>query len=344
MPWRRLSTRKDATSPASFVIVTAISYKDSIGDCGKDSARPTGSILISARPPSNDKADQAASIYLVLTGWILPTDTSLNIQIDQNPELPPIEFPSVWVPDADQPEGWRKAIPFMGFPGGKTKTIVVDVTDVIDPDDPRLRIRTSAQIYWDHAQLTVQTEPAPLVQQATELLTAELAYHGYSGSVKSNSRMPETYDYQQTSELPKWPPLRGSLTQFGQCDQLIRSWDDQMVVMSGGDELRMTFSVPETPIPAGWQRDFVLHCVGWDKDADLNTLAGQSTGPLPFRAMGQYPPTAAGLAELGQVEQANRGHRQRQQSFRAFWYRSDAGQPKKFFLPADSGYSPAGDW
>ncbi len=90
-----------------------------------------------------DKADPAASIYLVLTGWILPTDTSLNIQIDQNPELPPIEFPSVWVPAADEPDGWRKAIPFMGFPGGKTKTIVVDVTDVIDPDDPRLRIRTS---------------------------------------------------------------------------------------------------------------------------------------------------------------------------------------------------------
>ncbi len=112
-----------------------------------------------------------------------------------------------------------------------------------------------------------------------------------------------------------------------------------MVVMSGGDELRMTFAVPETPVPAGWQRDFVLHCVGWDKDADLNTLAGQSTEPLPFRGMGQYPPTAAGLAELGQVEQANRGHRQRQQSFRAFWYRGDTGQPKKFLLPADSGYS-----
>ena len=28
-------------------------------------------------------------IYLVLTGWILPTDTSLNIQIDQNPSLGP---------------------------------------------------------------------------------------------------------------------------------------------------------------------------------------------------------------------------------------------------------------
>ncbi|MCA9140516.1 MAG: VCBS repeat-containing protein, partial [Planctomycetales bacterium] len=62
------------------------------------------------------------SVLLVLRGWILPTDTSLNIQIDQNPDLPAIEFPSVWVPDASTESGWRNAIPFMGFPGGKTKT------------------------------------------------------------------------------------------------------------------------------------------------------------------------------------------------------------------------------
>ena len=79
-----------------------------------------------------EDASENAKIYLVLTGWILPTDTSLNIQIDQNPELGPIEFPSVWVPDASQPDGWRKAIPYMGFPGGKTKTIVVDVTEAIN--------------------------------------------------------------------------------------------------------------------------------------------------------------------------------------------------------------------
>ena len=61
-------------------------------------------------------------IYLVLTGWILPTDTSLNIQIDQNPSLGPLEFPSVWVPDSTSDSGWKKAIEYMGFPGGKTKS------------------------------------------------------------------------------------------------------------------------------------------------------------------------------------------------------------------------------
>ena len=61
------------------------------------------------------------SVYLVMTGWILPTDTSLNIQIDQNPDLGPIEFPSVWVPDDSEPGGWQKSIPYMGFPGGENE-------------------------------------------------------------------------------------------------------------------------------------------------------------------------------------------------------------------------------
>jgi hypothetical protein len=285
-----------------------------------------------------DEVDQdvgSPAIYLVLTGWILPTDTSLNIQIDQNPELPSVEYPSVWVPDSAQKGGWRKAIPFMGFPGGKTKTIVVDVTDAIERHDVRLRIRTSAQIYWDDAQLAVQTQPAPFVTHDTELISADLAYHGFSAKIRNGQQRPEIYDYRQPSETPRWPPLRGTLTHFGPCDGLVGQWDDQMVVMGAGDELRMAFAVPKAPLPDGWKRDFVLHCVGWDKDADLNTLTGQMTGPLPYRKMGQYPPDAGSLAQAKAVERKNRTHLRRQQSFRAFWSRSDQSQVNRF-LPIGS--------
>ena len=241
--------------------------------------------------------DQSA--FLVLTGWILPTDTSLNIQIDQNPDLPAIEFPSVWVPDnsadaqtedSESNGGWRKAIPFMGFPGGKTKTIVVDVTDTILPEDPRLRVRTSAQIYWDSAQLVLQDKRPEIHEHELRLLSATVDYHGFSRGSKQSFQHPEQYDYQQASKSPKWPPLRGGLTKFGNCFDLLQEWDDSMVVISGGDEIQVEFSVPESPVPEGWKRDFVLHCVGWDKDADLNTLAGQSTMPLPYRKMASYPP------------------------------------------------------
>ena len=62
-----------------------------------------------------------------------------------------------------------------------------------------------------------------------------------------------------------------------------------MVVMGPGDELTISFAVPTSPPPAGWKRDFVLYNVGWDKDADLNTVYGQSSEPYPFEAMTKYP-------------------------------------------------------
>lgn len=279
-----------------------------------------------------DSSRDGARIYLVLTGWILPTDTSLNIQIDQNPDLGPIEFPSVWVPDAKAVGGWRKAIPVMGFPGGKTKTIVVDVTDVVNQDDSRFRVRTSAQIYWDRAQLAVQSEPAPFHVEDVDLISAEVGRHGFSRSIKENSTIPEVYDYQDVTMTPRWPPLRGRLTRLGDCTDLVQQWDDEMVVISSGDEIRIEFSVPQTKLPRGWVRDFVLHSVGWDKDADLNTLSGQQTGPLPHREMSRYPPPAND-GKQRQLEQSNRYHLQRTQSFREFWYRNQ-------FEP--SGRSPNG--
>ncbi|OYW14452.1 MAG: hypothetical protein B7Z55_15790, partial [Planctomycetales bacterium 12-60-4] len=65
--------------------------------------------------------------------------------------------------------------------------------------------------------------------------------------------------------------------------------DDRLVVMSSGDEISLAFRVPEQPLPVGWKRDFFLHNVGWDKDADLHTVYGQTVEPFPFQGMGGYP-------------------------------------------------------
>ena len=62
-----------------------------------------------------------------------------------------------------------------------------------------------------------------------------------------------------------------------------------MVVMGPGDELTVQFSVPTQNVPDGWVRDFVLYNVGWDKDANLSTVYGQSSEPYPSRSMGKYP-------------------------------------------------------
>jgi hypothetical protein len=276
------------------------------------------------------KLDSTDRVLLLLTGWILPTDTSLNIQIDQNPDLPGVEAPSVWIPgldsekDAGEKNGgeWICSIPAMGFPGGKTKTIVVDLTGKINAADPRIRVQTSAEIYWDAAKLAVNPPQVDVVSTPLELKSAEVAYRGFSAMLPRTSDQPHRYDYGDVTAEPKWPPLAGYVTREGNCLELLAAWDDSMVVLGSGDEIRLQFAAPSDPLPDGWQRDFILHSVGWDKDADLNTLQGQNVGPLPFRAMTAYPPTLNDFERGDQVEHANAWHLNREQSFRKFWKRT----------------------
>jgi hypothetical protein len=257
---------------------------------------------------------------LLLTGWILPTDSSLNIQISQNPDLPSVQPPSVWIPDGKGE--WVCSIPAMGFPGGKTKTIVVDLTGKLNPDDTRVRIQTSAEIYWDAAELAVNPAETQLRETPLKMLDAEIAYRGFSAQLPRTSTQPHRYDYDEVSRSSKWPPLGGYLTREGDCLQLLAKWDDAMVVIGGGDEIKVSFAVPEHAVPDGWKRDFILHSVGWDKDADLNTLDGQQIGPLPFRGMTAYPPPAADREKARQVEMKNDWHLTREQNFRNFWSRN----------------------
>jgi hypothetical protein len=53
--------------------------------------------------------------------------------------------------------------------------------------------------------------------------------------------------------------------------------------------MTLEFAVPEAPLPDGWTRDFIMYSIGWDKDADLHTLLGQVSEPLPFRGHTSYP-------------------------------------------------------
>lgn len=254
-------------------------------------------------------------VVLALTGWILPTDSSLNIAIDQNPDLAPQQFPSVWVPEG---EGWREAIPFLGFPGGKTKTIVTDLTDVIRTEDPRIQIRTTAQIYWDRAVFAINPEEVPVKTQPVPLVSAELGWHGFSQLLPRRTDEPQRYDYQAVMNDPKWPPLGGAFTRYGPVKELLERWDDRMVAMGPGDEIRLKFALPTERPDEGWVRDFVLHNVGWDKDADLNTLSGQSVEPMPYRAMGNYPRS---VLQTNRSGSSSLEYRDRFQSYRRFWRR-----------------------
>ena len=230
---------------------------------------------------------EGKDLRLFLTGWMHPTDTSLNIGLSQNPDLSGPEPPSLWV--VDEQGDWVCAQPFMGFPGGKPKSIVVDLNDVFQSKDRRIRIGSSQQLYWDQAFVAIDSEQFESTSQSLELGSAELQFRGFSQLMPRTIHQPHWYDYENVSRQAKWPELEGPFTRFGSVLKQLSADDDSMVVMTSGDEIVLRFKLPTEKLPNGWQRDFVLHCTGWDKDADLNTIAGQGSLPLPFRAQKSYP-------------------------------------------------------
>ncbi|MSR59498.1 MAG: hypothetical protein EXS05_17960 [Planctomycetaceae bacterium] len=229
----------------------------------------------------------ARQVSLFLTGWIYPSDTSIRVAASQNPNFPASKPPALWVPDAAGE--WREVRPFMGFPGGKTKTIAVDLSGVFLTDDYRVRIVTNWEFYWDHAFFSVDEQPAPLQMTTLPVAAADLHYRGFSAVVPNPGWGPETYDYSRVNTEPNWPPMQGFFTRYGDVTELLKRQDDLQVILASGDEMTVTFDVPPVPLPQGWKRDFLLHNVGWDKDAVLNTVYGQTVEPLPFHGMSGYP-------------------------------------------------------
>jgi hypothetical protein len=180
----------------------------------------------------------------------------------------------------------------MGFPGGKIKTIAVDLTGLLTQDDYRLRVATNLEFYWDHIFFTVDEPAVELRQSELELTGADLHYRGFSKIVYDTANGPERFLYDEAATAAKWPPMQGRFTRFGNVTQLVRQRDDRMVVFGTGDELTLRFRGPSHHPPPGWKRDFLLYNVGWDKDANLCTVAGQTVEPLPFAKMRNYPPSA----------------------------------------------------
>ncbi|GAB5403754.1 MAG: FG-GAP-like repeat-containing protein [Aureliella sp.] len=252
-----------------------------------------------------DLPASSSDLRLFLNGWLYPTDTSLNIGISQNPERPGPEPASLWV--VSEEGEWVCARPMMGFPGGKPKTIAIDLRDVLQSSDHRIRIAASQQLYWDEAFIAVDSAKKRIQvhEQTLTLNSAALRYRGYSQALPRPQDQPHWFDYHKLTTAPKWPPLAGPYTRFGDVTEQLADDDDQMVVMKGGDEIVLKFSKPSEPLPAGWTRDYVLYSTGWDKDADINTIAGQGSLPLPFMDQLDYPAPTDQLDKAAEVLRKN---------------------------------------
>ncbi|KAA0254375.1 MAG: hypothetical protein EDX89_10280 [Acidobacteria bacterium] len=227
-------------------------------------------------------------VVLFLDGWIFYTDTSINVSISQRKDL--AHFPPVLeVPDGKG--GWRTAIASLGFPAGKTKTMPVDLTGLLDPSDPRVRIRTTMAIFWDQAFVTVNDPPVPVVSTLLPPERATLTVRGFSRRYRETPDGPELFDHDDVTPGPLWPDVPGRLTRLGDVTELLRATDDRYVAFQGGDAIRIEYDATALPpLPPGFRRDWVLVSDGWDKDFDKNTVTGESVEPWPFHGMSAYPP------------------------------------------------------
>lgn len=223
----------------------------------------------------------AEQVTLFLSGWVYPAATSINVALSQGGSIAPPVPPSLEV--QDETGNWVTVMPFMGFPGGKTKTIAIEI-----PAASHVRIRTTMEFYWDNIFFTVDEPPVEVKTTELELLSADFHERGFSRVVRDESYGPEQFLYDEVSTMPKWPPMLGRFTRYGDVLELLMTRDDRLLVMGAGDETTLRFAAIDPP-PPGWKRDFLLYSVGWDKDANLQTVLGQSSEPLPFEKMSSYP-------------------------------------------------------
>ena len=94
-----------------------------------------------------DDAPKSGPLYLIAQGSIHDTESSVNVAITQGSRWRAHGL-SVEVPDGHG--GWVTAQDNLGFPAGRKKTILFNLTNIFRPGTPRrVRLRTNLEIYWD---------------------------------------------------------------------------------------------------------------------------------------------------------------------------------------------------
>lgn len=223
---------------------------------------------------------------LVASGWVYPTDSSINVAISQGKHAAPHGI-RLEVPDGKG--GWKTVKKNIGFPEGKNKTILIDLDGIFVPGTQRrLRLYTNMEIYWDQFRIGTQPANPKIETHKMAASSSRLQYRGYSRLEHKNRFAPTVPDYQKLQgTTPKWRDLVGFYTRFGDVKELTRKSDDRYVIMNAGDELRFKFPALSSP-KKGWERDFVLIGDGWVKDGDYNTGFSKTVLPLPYHGMKNY--------------------------------------------------------
>jgi tetratricopeptide (TPR) repeat protein len=234
-----------------------------------------------------EDAPKSGPLYLIAQGSIHDTESSVNVAITQGTRWRAHGL-SLEVPDGHG--GWVTAQDNLGFPAGRKKTILFNLTNIFRPGTPRrVRIRTNLEIYWDAIQWAQGVPDTPLKKVTLNPSLADLHYRGYSVMhMPGAARAPEVPDYNQIEGTKqRWRDLIGYYTRYGDVRELVDHIDDRYVIVNSGDELSLRFA-EQPPPPAGWVRDYVIVGDGWIKDGDYNSTFSKTVLPLPYHAKNEY--------------------------------------------------------
>lgn len=233
-----------------------------------------------------EDAPKSGPLYLIAHGSIHDTESSVNVAITQGKRWQAKSL-SLEVPDGHG--GWIVAQSNLGFPAGRKKTILFNLTNVFRENTARrVRVRTNLEIYWDKIEWAQGLPDAPLKMQRLTPNKVDLHYRGYSVINRPDAGAPEIPDYNTLSSSKQvWRDLIGYYTRLGEVGELLRGIDDRYVIMASGDEMSLRFP-EQPPPPAGWVRDYVIIGDGWIKDGDYNSTFSKTVLPLPYHAKREY--------------------------------------------------------
>ena len=230
------------------------------------------------------------NLFIFLNGWIFPTDASINEALSQSDNF---KMMSPVIQVKNSKGKWETVIDNLGFPMGKDKTVIADLSGKFLTKDHKIRIRTNMEIYWDEIFFSDANPKVPIVSTVLNPIYADIHYRGFSHSYKKGGRYgPHWFDYDKVDKNVKWRDLAGNYTRYGDVKPLLLASDNKYIISNAGDETSIRFDAKALPVlKEGWKRDFLIHSVGWVKDGDINTALGSTVLPLPFHGMVSYPPS-----------------------------------------------------
>ena len=225
-------------------------------------------------------------LYLIARGWLHPSDSTINVAMSQGHHESPKPL-SLSVEDAHGI--WHIVRSNLGFPAGRRKTCLIDLTGLFHPGEPhRIRLSTNLEIYWDQIQWAQGVPGTPLKITHLAPSYADLHYRGYSVIDRANVSSPEIPEYNHLMASTQiWRDLAGYYTRYGDVRPLLSKIDDRYVIMNAGDELSLRFPALAPP-PSGWVRDYIIAGDGWVKDGDYNSVNSATVLPLPYHARRDY--------------------------------------------------------